>query len=84
MSRAHRSLPAGTDPPEAAAAQASLAVTVETATDPVVVEHAQTAFATAVQTTSYIAAAILVVSAVVAWRGIPSSRTIEVSTRGAH
>ncbi|WP_241386740.1 MFS transporter [Rhodococcus sp. CH91] len=84
MYRSHLDLPAGTDPSEAAAAQASLAVTVETATDPVVVEHAQTAFATAVQTTSYIAAAILVVSAVVAWRVIPSSRTIEVSTRGAH
>lgn len=84
MYRSHLDLPTGTDPFDAAAAEASLAVTAEIVTDPVVVEHAQDAFAVAVQTTSYIAAAILVVSAVVAWRVIPSPRDVRVGAHGEH
>ncbi|MBS9372269.1 MFS transporter [Rhodococcus sp. B50] len=84
MYRSHLDLPPGTDPADAAAAQASLAVTAETVTDPVVVDHARSAFATAVQTTSFIAAAILVVSAVVAWKVIPSPTGATVGTHGAH
>lgn len=79
MYRSHLDLPVGTDPSDAAVAQSSLAVT-----DPVVVEHARTAFATAVQTTSYIAAAILVVSAAVAWKVIPSRADVKVDSHGAH
>lgn len=84
MYRSHLDLPIGTDPSDVAAAQASLAVTAQTVTDPVVVEHARTAFATAVQTTSYIAAAILVVSAAVAWKVIPSRADVKVDSHGAH
>lgn len=84
MYRSHLDLPSGTDPSDAAAAEASLAGTVQNVTDPVVVEVAQNAFATAVQTTSYIAAAILAVSAIVAWRVIPSPRGVMVDSHGAH
>ncbi|MCW2298110.1 MFS transporter [Rhodococcus erythropolis] len=82
--RAQLDLPAGTDPADAAVADQSLAVTVNTVTDPVVVEHAQTAFSTAVQTTSFVAAAVLAISAVVAWRVIPSPRDGKVGTHEAH
>lgn len=82
--RSHLDLPADTDPADAAAASESLAVTMETVTDPVVVDHAQVAFATAVQSTSYIAAAILVVSAIVAWKVIPSPRGATVDARDTH
>ncbi|MFC8530395.1 MFS transporter [Nocardia sp. NPDC057227] len=82
--RAHLDLPAGTAPADAASAEASLAGTVGSVADPVVVEHARTAFATAVQTTSFIAAVLLVASAVVAWRVIPSPRGARVGTRDAH
>lgn len=84
MYRSYLDLPAGTDPSDTATAEQSLAVAVQTVTDPVVVEHAQAAFASAVQTTSYIAAVILVVAAVVAWRVIPSPRVAKVGAHGAH
>ncbi|MFC8042509.1 MFS transporter [Nocardia sp. NPDC057353] len=84
MYRSHLNLPAGTAAADAAAAEASLAGTVGSVADPVVVEHAQTAFATAVQTTSAIAAVLLVVSAAVAWRVIPSPRGARVEHRDAH
>ncbi|MCD2100204.1 MFS transporter [Rhodococcus rhodochrous] len=84
MYRSHLDLPSGTDPSDAATAEASLAVTVGTVTDPVVVDHARTAFASAVQTTSYVAAALLFVAAVVAWRVIPSPRNVTVVDHGAH
>lgn len=76
MYRSHLDLPITTAPSEAAAANDSLAVTVKTVTDPVVVDHARDAFASAVQSTSYTAAALLLVAAVLAWRIIPSTRAV--------
>ncbi|MEU4834169.1 MFS transporter [Streptosporangium sp. NPDC023615] len=65
-------LPAGLSPAEAATVEGSLAAAVATVTDAAAVTAAREAFTTAVQTTSFIAAAILAVSAVLAWRIIPS------------
>ncbi len=84
MYRSHLDLPAGTDPSDAATAEDSLVSTVATVLDPIVVDHARSAFATAVQTTSFVAAVILAVSAVVAWRVIPSPRGATVGTHEAH
>ncbi|MBF6351972.1 hypothetical protein IU448_23570 [Nocardia flavorosea] len=84
MYRSHLDLPAGTGAADAAAAEQSLAVTVDTVTDAAVVEHARSAFADAVQTTSFLAAGLLVVSAMVAWRVIPSPRDVEVNVDDSH
>ncbi|MFI1461460.1 MFS transporter [Nocardia carnea] len=84
MYRSHLDLPAGTAAADAAAAEQSLAVTVDTVTDAAVVEHARSAFADAVQTTSFLAAGLLIVSAVVAWRVIPSPRDAKVSADDSH
>ncbi|WBP95717.1 MFS transporter [Mycolicibacterium neoaurum] len=74
MYRSHLDLPVGTAPTDAASANASLAKTITTVSDPVVIEHARDAFATAVQTTAFTAAGLLVLAAVAAWRVIPSDR----------
>lgn len=84
MYQSHLDLPAGTDPSDATIAESSLASTVADVADPVVVDHAQSAFVSAVQTTSFVAAVILAVSAVVAWRVIPSPRDATVGTHEAH
>jgi DHA2 family multidrug resistance protein-like MFS transporter len=84
MYQSHLDLPAGTDPSDAAIAESSLASTVAGVSDPVVVDHAQSAFTSAVHTTSVVAAVILAVSAVVAWRMIPSPRDVTVGTHEAH
>lgn len=81
--RAHLDLPAGTDPADNALAQSSLSSAVGSA-DPVVVDHARSAFVVAVQYTSVVAAVILAISAVVAWRVIPSPRDSEAGTYAAH
>lgn len=75
MYRNHLDLPAGTAATDIEAANASLSKTITTVSDPAVVEHARDAFATAVQTTSFAAAGLLIVAAVAAWRVIPSDRT---------
>lgn len=84
MYRTHLDLPADTDPTDAARADSSLAATVDTVTDPIVVDHAQSAFTVAVQGTSFAAAAILAVSAAVAWCVISSPRDTKVGTHEAH
>lgn len=84
MYRSHLDLPAGTAAADAAAAEQSLAVTVDTVTDAAVVEHARSAFADAVQTTSFLAAGLLIVSAVLAWRVIPSPRGVEGNAHVTH
>ncbi|MGC5010448.1 MFS transporter [Streptosporangium sp. DT93] len=73
--RAALDLPAGLSPADTATAEESLAATVATVADDGAVAAAREAFTTAVQTTSFIAAAILAVSAVLAWRIIPSTPT---------
>ncbi len=75
MYRSHLDLPTGTTATDTEAANASLAKTITTVSDPVVVEHARDAFAAAVQTTSFTAAGLLILAAVAAWRVIPSDRT---------
>ena len=84
MYRSHLDLPAGTDPADAAIADESLAASVSAVADPVVIEHARSAFTTAVQTTSVVAAVILAIAAAVAWRVIPSPRDAKVSTHEEH
>lgn len=84
MYRSHLDLPAGTAAGDAAAAEASLAGTVAAVADPVVVDHAKSAFAAAVQTTSVIAAVLLLAAAAVAWKVIPSPRGAMVVNRDAH
>ncbi|WP_415629981.1 MFS transporter [Nocardioides dubius] len=67
-------LPAGVADAEAAAAKESLAAAVYASDDSALIAAAQTAFASAMEATAWIAAAVLAVSAVVAWRIIPSVR----------
>ena len=85
MYRSHLDLPAETAANDAVTANASLAETITTVADPVVVEHARDAFATAVQTTSFTAAGLLVLAAVAAWRMIPSDRPgLRKESHGGH
>lgn len=81
--RSHLDLPTGTDPVDTALAESSLSSAVGSA-DPVVVDHARSAFVVAVQNTSVVAAAILAVSAVVAWLVIPSPRNPKAETHDPH
>ncbi|MFC6154780.1 MFS transporter [Nocardioides yefusunii] len=69
-------LPDGVAPADREAAEHSLAETVYAVTDTRVVSAAQDAFETAMQDTAWIAAAILVVAAVVAWKVIPSPKVV--------
>lgn len=82
--RSHLDLPANTDPETVHAVEESLAVAMSTLEDGTVVEHAQHAFTVAVQTTSYIAAGLLAVAAVIAWRVIPSPRGAEPVRHDGH
>ncbi|MGM7644981.1 MFS transporter [Nocardia sp. JW2] len=77
--RSHVNLPADTDPSRAAVVEDSLAATVATVDDPGIVALAKDSFAHAMQTTSFIAAAILAVAAILAWRAIPSHGTVKVA-----
>ncbi|WP_106396735.1 MFS transporter [Actinocorallia populi] len=71
--RAGLDLPDGLSPADTATVEESLAAAVASVTNADAIAVAREAFTTAVQTTSFIAAAILAVSAVVAWRVIPST-----------
>ena len=81
--RANLDLPVTTNPVDAAAAQESLAVVAATVDDTEVFSHAQHAFTVAVQSTSFIAAALLAVAAIIAWRVIPSPRISKEAARDA-
>jgi DHA2 family multidrug resistance protein-like MFS transporter len=72
--RANLELGPGTDPGAAAAARDSLAGAAGVAGDSDIFTRAAHAFTTALQSTSYLAAALLVVAGVVAWCVIPSHR----------
>ncbi|MBM9459021.1 MFS transporter [Nocardioides sp. zg-536] len=72
--RSSLELPADSSALDRAAAEESLASAVYGSEDPGVISAAQDAFAAAMQSTSFLAAAILLVAAVVAWRLIPSER----------
>lgn len=77
-------LPATTNPADVAAAQESLAVVAATVDDPEVLSHAQNAFTVAVQDTAYIAAGMLLLAGIIAWRVIPSPRgTAAVAGEGS-
>jgi DHA2 family multidrug resistance protein-like MFS transporter len=72
--RANLELGPGTVPGAAAAARDSLAGAAGVAGDSDIFTRAAHAFTTALQSTSYLAAALLVVAGVVAWHVIPSHR----------
>lgn len=82
--RSNLALPADTDAATTKAVEESLAVAMATVDNATVIEHAQHAFTVAVQATSYVAAALLIVAAVVAWRVIPSPRGAESAVNVAH
>jgi MFS transporter, DHA2 family, multidrug resistance protein len=79
--RAHLDLPAGLSAADTATVEESLAAAVATVTNHDAVAVAREAFMSAVQVTSFVAAAILALSAVVAWRVIPATPT---ETREGH
>ena len=70
--RANLTPPADLGAADGAALQDSLAAASSRLTDPALIEQAQHAFTGAMQLTSYVAAGILVLAAVIAWRVIPS------------
>ncbi|WP_062996776.1 MFS transporter [Nocardia jinanensis] len=72
--RANLDLGPRTDPEVAAAVEDSLARAAGAAADSDIFTGAAHAFTTALQSTSYLAAALLVVAGVLAWRVIPSHR----------
>lgn len=74
-------VPAGTDPAAEAAARESLASALYRSDNPGVIAAAQDAFTAAVQSTSAVAAVLLAVAAVIAWRVIPS---VTGATGGGH
>lgn len=80
MYRANLVVPADLTSKDRGALEESLSSALNGVKDPSLTAAAQEAFASAMQVTSVIAAAILLVSAVVAWRMIPST----VTTRGDH
>ncbi|MFE4501016.1 MFS transporter [Rhodococcus sp. NPDC056743] len=84
MYRSNLDLPTGTDPSDAAAADESLATVVATVDSTAVITQAQSAFTTAVQTTSFIAATILALAAAVAWLVIPSPKDAKMESHEAH
>jgi len=73
MYRSRLELPEDLGAGERAAVDESLASTLATVDDRAVIAEAQDAFASAMQVTSFIAAALLLVAAVIAWRVIPST-----------
>lgn len=72
--RAHLDPPAGASADDIARAERSLASAVADGQNAELVAHAQDAFTTAMHTTAYIAAALMALAAVTAWRIIPSMR----------
>ncbi|MCC3301740.1 MFS transporter [Arthrobacter sp. zg-Y895] len=80
--RAQLEIPSGTSPEAAAALQDSLASAAGELgkTDDALLAVAQQAFTHGMQVTSFIAAALLVVAAVIAWRLIPSTTPLDKRT----
>ncbi|MEE1928859.1 MFS transporter [Streptomyces sp. TRM 70351] len=76
--RSRLELPQNLDAAERATVNESLASTLATVDDSAVLAAARDAFASAMQMTSFIAAALLLVAAVIAWRVIPSTRVGKV------
>lgn len=80
MYRAQLSLPVGTTSADASALNESLASALTQVSDSALIDVAKSAFADGMVWTAYIASALLVVSAVIAWRVIPSGpETVEFS-----
>ncbi|WP_063058639.1 MFS transporter [Nocardia sienata] len=82
--RANLELGPGADPDAAAAARDSLAGVAGPAGDSDIFTRAADAFTTALQSTSYLAAVLLVVAGVLAWRVIPSHRPAADKEQGQH
>ncbi|MFE7841269.1 MFS transporter [Streptomyces sp. NPDC057474] len=78
MYRSRLELPGDLGARERAAVHESLASVQATVDDGTVIAAARNAFASAMQTTSFIAAVLLLAAAVIAWRVIPSARVTEV------
>lgn len=78
--RAALSLPPGASAADRAFAEDSLAATVHGADSAEVISAAQTAFASAMQSTTVVAAGVLAIAAGVAWRLIPSTRMVAGSS----
>ncbi|MTE19908.1 MFS transporter [Streptomyces sp. TRM43335] len=76
--RARLELPGNLGAGEHATVNESLASTLATIDDGAVVAAARDAFASAMRTTSFVAAVLLLVAAVIAWRVIPSSPVTKV------
>ncbi|MCX2928586.1 MFS transporter [Streptomyces sp. NEAU-W12] len=78
MYRSHLELPQDLGEGERAAVNESLASALATVKDSAVLTAARDAFASAMQLTSFIAAILLLVAAMIAWRVIPSTPTKKV------
>ncbi|MCD9197904.1 MFS transporter [Aeromicrobium wangtongii] len=79
MYRSRLELPDGLSSTDAEALDDSLASAIAAVENGAAITAAQDAFASAMQSTSFVAAALLLVAAVVAWRVIPSHPVKEVS-----
>ena len=82
--RSALSLPADASPADRALAQDSLVAAAYDARSPDVIAAAQDAFAQAMQTSTFLAAAILLAAAVVAWKIIPSPTGADGGLRVEH